>query len=88
MQIPFKKTKDGITIDVKVQPRSSAKGIDGIVGGILKVKLTSAPVNGKANEQLIELLSEELKIKKSAINIIKGQSSRHKVLRIKGVEEI
>ena len=88
MQIPFNKIRGGITINVKVQPRSSRKGIDGVIGDILKVRLTSAPVDGAANEQLIEILSEELNIKKSSVRIIRGMSSRHKTIEIKGIEEI
>ena len=88
MQIPFKKTKDGISIQVKVQPRSSRKGIEGVTGDTVKVYLTSPPAEGAANEQLIEVLSERLGVKKSAIHIIKGLSSRHKLIGIKGVEKI
>lgn len=84
MEIPFKKTKDSITINVRVQPRSSRKGISGVSGETLKVRLTSPPVDNAANEQLIELLSEELGVKKSAISIIRGQSSRDKVVEIRG----
>ncbi len=59
MQIPYKKTKNGITIEVKVEPRSSKRQITGIMDGtILKVKLTAPPVDGSANEQLIELIAE------------------------------
>ncbi|MEK6673534.1 MAG: DUF167 domain-containing protein [Nitrospirota bacterium] len=85
MEIPFKKTKDSITINVRVQPRSSKKGISGVSGETLKVRLTSPPVDNAANEQLIELLSEELGVKKSAISIIRGQSSRDKVVEIRGI---
>lgn len=88
MEIPFKKTKEGITIQVKVQPRSSRKGIVGVAGDALKVYLTAPPVGGAANEQLIEVLSEGLGIRKSAIHIMKGLSSRNKVIEIEGVEEI
>ena len=56
MNIPYKKTKDGISIEVKVEPRSSKKQITGVLDNtILKVKLTAPPVDGSANEQLIEL---------------------------------
>lgn len=88
MKIPFNKTKNGIIINVKVQPRSSRKGIDGVIGGILKIRLTSAPVDGAANEQLVEVISEELNVKKSSVRIIRGLSSRHKVIEISGVDEI
>ncbi|MFN3395610.1 MAG: DUF167 domain-containing protein [Thermodesulfovibrionales bacterium] len=82
MEIPHKKTKDGIVIGVKVQPRSSRRGIE-IKGEEIKVRLTSPPVDNKANEELIEFLSEELGVKKNSISIIKGLSSRQKVLLIK-----
>ncbi len=88
-EIPFKKTKDGITIEVKVEPRSSQKGIGGVMdNNVLKVKLTSPPVEGAANEQLIEVLAEELKVKRSQVKIIRGQSSKRKVVEISGVYEI
>lgn len=88
MQIPFKKTKDGILIEVKVEPRSSKRTIAGIMDNVLKVKLTAPPVGGAANEQLIEVISEATRIRKSSIRIIKGQSSKKKVIEIKGVSNI
>lgn len=88
MQIPFKKSKDGIVINVRVQPRSSKRGLDGVSGDVLRVKLTSPPVDGAANEQLIEVLSEELGVKKSAFHIIRGISSRQKAVEIKGVDSV
>jgi hypothetical protein len=89
MKIPYKKTKDGITIEVKVEPRSSRKQITGIMDNtILKVKLTAPPVEGSANEQLIELLSESTGVKKSQIRILRGHSSKRKLVGITGVEEL
>jgi uncharacterized protein (TIGR00251 family) len=85
MQIPFKKSKNGIVVEVKVEPRSSKRGIAGVMENALKVKLTAPPVEGAANEQLIEVLSEAFGIKKSDITIIRGQSSKRKVVEIKGV---
>ena len=89
MNIPYKKTKDGITIEVKVEPRSSKKQITGIMDNtILKVKLTAPPVDGSANEQLIELIAETTGVKKSQIKIIRGLSSKRKLVGITGVEKI
>jgi len=85
MKIPYKKTKDGITLTVKVQPRSSRKGL-AVVGDVLKVNLTAPPADGAANEQLIELLSKELGVRKSAIRIVKGASSRNKLIVVQGVD--
>ncbi len=89
MQIPYKKTKNGVTIEVKVEPRSSKRQITGVMDGtILKVKLTAPPVDGSANEQLVELLAEVTGVKKSWIRIIRGQTSKRKVVEITGVDEI
>ncbi len=88
MNIPFKKTKNGIVIEVKVEPRSSKKGIAGVVGSMVKVKLTAPPVEGEANEQLIEVLSEVTGARKSDIRILRGLSSKRKVVEIRGVDNI
>lgn len=82
MGLPHTKVKDGIIIQVKVIPRSSKKEIAGVEGNTVKIKLTAPPVEGAANEQLIELLSEILNIKKSSIIILKGESSRYKTVKI------
>ncbi len=88
MNIPFKKTKDGIVIEVKVEPRSSKKGIAGVMDNVLKVKLTAPPVEGEANEQLVEVISEVTGVRKSNIRIVRGLSSKRKIVEIKGVEGI
>ncbi|MBS1115316.1 MAG: hypothetical protein H6Q94_1045 [Nitrospirae bacterium] len=89
MDIPYKKTKNGIMIEVKVEPRSSRRQISGIMDNdILKVKLTAPPVDGSANEQLIELISETTGVRKSQIKIVRGQSSKRKLIEITGVEKI
>ncbi len=88
MQIPFRKTKDGITIEVRVEPRSSKKGIAGIMENVVKVKLTAPPVGGEANEQLIEVMSEATGVRKSAIRILRGHSSKNKVVEIRGISGI
>ncbi len=88
MNIPFKKTKDGIVIEVKVEPRSSKKGIAGVMDNVLKVKLTAPPVEGEANEQLIEVVSELTGMRKSNIRIVRGLSSKRKVVEIKGIDSI
>jgi len=86
--IPFKRTRGGIVIEVKVEPRSSQKSITGVIGNMLKVKLTAPPVGGAANEQLIEVISEATGIRKSNIKILRGASSKRKVVEIKGVDSI
>ncbi len=48
----------------------------------LRIYLTAVPVDGKANKELIKLLSEELNISKSKINIIKGEKSKEKIIEV------
>ena len=59
-----------------------------LIGEAVTVDLTAPPVDGAANEQLLEILSEELGIRKSSLRILKGLSSRHKVIEIQGVKKI
>ncbi|MGD9033728.1 MAG: DUF167 domain-containing protein [Desulfobacteraceae bacterium] len=72
-------------IRVKVLPRSSSNQVIGKEGDVFKVKLTSPPVEGKANKALIELLAKRLRIAKGRIEIISGKSSRLKTVRISGL---
>jgi uncharacterized protein (TIGR00251 family) len=88
MQIPFRRTKNGITIEVKVEPRSSKKGISGVRENVVRVKLTAPPVGGEANEQLIEVMSEATGVRKSDIRILRGHSSKKKVVEIRGVSNV
>ena len=88
MDMPFQRSKKGVTLKIKVEPRSSRKGISGVVGDAIKIKVNAPPVGGAANEELIEVLSEEFGIKKKSIKILRGMSSRNKVVEIEGVDSV
>lgn len=85
-----KKTGDGQTeaLKVKVEPRSSKSGIAGLHGDALKVKLTSPPVEGKANKELVEILAKACGVKKSDVEIVSGTGSKNKLVRIAGIKSI
>jgi uncharacterized protein (TIGR00251 family) len=68
----------GITIKVKVQPKSSGDRVVGFRDDVLRVRVTAAPERGKANQALVDLLSATLKVPKSTVRIIKGHTSRDK----------
>jgi uncharacterized protein (TIGR00251 family) len=85
MEIPYSRTKDSRLVSVKVVPRSSKKGIAGIDGDVVKIKVTAPPVDGAANEQVIEIIAVAMKVRKSDVDIIRGSASRTKTVRIKGV---
>ena len=88
MSIPFQRSKKGITLKIKVEPRSARKGIAGIAGDTVKVKVHAPPVGGAANEELIEVLSEKFSIRKSSIRILRGESSKNKVVEIEGLSSV
>lgn len=77
-----------VSIKIKVEPRSSKSGIVGRYGDALKVKLTSPPVEGKANSELIEVLAKECGVRKRDVEIISGKSSKNKMVRITGIKSI
>lgn len=74
-------------IKIKVIPKSSINAIIGFDEDILKVKLTAVPEKGLANRALITLLSKTLKIPKSDITILKGETSSSKILRIANISK-
>jgi uncharacterized protein (TIGR00251 family) len=75
----------GIVFSVRVIPRSSRTEIAGEHDGGLKVKLSSPPVEGAANGELIKLLAKKLGVAKSAVVIESGETSKTKRLRVSGV---
>jgi uncharacterized protein (TIGR00251 family) len=82
--LPEDKNNDYLYL--KVTPNAGRSEITGETGGILQVKVAAPPVKGKANRELIALLSRLLGVKKPAITIVKGQTSRNKVVIIEGLK--
>ncbi len=76
---------DGVRFTVRVQPRASRSGVDSVIGDALKVRVHAAPVDGAANEAVIEVLAEALGVSKRAIRIVSGESSRSKIVEVSGV---
>lgn len=72
-------------LHLKVTPNASRSEIVGFVDGVLQVKIAAPPVKGKANKELTGFLSQALGVSKSALSIIKGQTSRNKVIAVEGL---
>ncbi len=69
---------DGVTLRIQAQPGAKRTEIAGLYGDCLKVRLASHPVDGKANECLIEFLAKRLGVKRGQVKITRGLSSRRK----------
>ena len=78
-------TPDGAVVTVRAKPRSSKCGVDGVAGGALAVRVRSAPVDGKANRELVETLSDAFGIPKSRVEFVGGESSKNKRILLRGV---
>ncbi len=70
----------GVTIHVHAQPGAKRTEIAGLHGDCLKLRLASPPVDGKANECLIEFLAGRLGVKRAQVKITRGLSSRRKTV--------
>jgi uncharacterized protein len=76
--------RDDIVLTLHIQPRASKNEVCGVQDNALKIRLTSPPVDGAANKLCREFLAELFKVPKSAVEIIAGETSRHKRVRISG----
>jgi uncharacterized protein len=74
-----------VRFTVRVQPRAPRNAVVGVHAGALNVKLNAPPVDGAANEALVDVLSEWLDVPKRAIAIVTGATSRAKVVEVTGV---
>lgn len=80
----IKETAEGVLLTLKVLPRSSRCEIIGLHGDALKIKVTAPPVDGRANEEIIEYLATALGIKKGKLSIVAGHASTRKTIAISG----
>lgn len=76
---------DILYLHLKVQPRAARHEIGQALGSELKVKIAAPPVDSAANNALIEFLADVLDCSRNAIQLVRGQAARHKVLAIHGI---
>ena len=88
-QQPYAAVAGGVRLAVRLKPRASRNGTDGVVTGAdgrtaLQIRLTAPPVEGAANVALIAFLAEALEMRKADIAIRSGQTARIKILHLSG----
>jgi uncharacterized protein (TIGR00251 family) len=85
MALPIEERPGAVRLRVRVQPRASRTEIAGEHDGALKVRLTSPPVDGAANRELVQLLARTFRVPPSAVRLIHGETGRSKTVEITGL---
>lgn len=78
----FQWQDDDLIISCHLQPKASKTEVVGLHGDALKVRIKAAPVEGKANAELIRFLAKEFAVSKRDVVLISGELSRQKRIRI------
>ena len=88
---PFAAAANGVRIAVRLNPKASATGIDGIAaepdGPRVRARVSAAPERGRANDALIALLAREWRLPKGRMRVTAGATSRRKTVTIEGAPE-
>ena len=79
-------TPDGVELSVLAQPRASRTKVAGEHDGQLKIQLAAPPVDGEANAALLDFISRRLRVPKSQVELVSGETSRRKRVRVRGVD--
>jgi uncharacterized protein (TIGR00251 family) len=74
----------GVVLEVLVQPRASRTRVVGVHDGRLKIQLAAPPVDGEANQALVDFLAGTLGARRSDVSIERGDSGRRKSVRVAG----
>ncbi len=73
------------TLELKTIPNAPRNEIAGWLGSALKVKVHAPALNGRANDALLEFLAQKLGLARRAVTLVRGDKSRHKVVRVAGL---
>lgn len=85
MMLDITETDGGVCFCVKIVPGSSRTSIEGLLGGMLKIKVAAPPEKGKANKELTAFLAKKLNVRKNDIEITAGHTNPVKTLKINNV---
>jgi uncharacterized protein len=83
--LPVRPGEGGVEFTVYTAPRSAKPGVRGIQADALKVAVHAAPEKGKANDEVVEVLSAFLGVKRGAVAIVAGAGMRRKRVRVTGM---
>ena len=81
----YVESPEGVILNVRAKPRSSKAGLEDVLDGAVRVRIRAAPVDGKANKELVETLADAFGIAKSRVVIKGGETSKTKRVLLSGV---
>lgn len=84
MAFTVRDTAQGAQFALRVQPRASRNAVSGVMGDAVKLAITAPPVDGKANQAVVEYLAELFQVSKSSIVIVSGETGRNKLIAVRG----
>lgn len=73
---------DDLIAALLIQPRASRNGFAGVQGERLKIRITAPPVEGAANEHLVDWLAKQFGVPRRQVTLLQGEQSRRKLVRI------
>ena len=87
--LPWRETKEGIALDVRLTPRGGRDALDGVETladgrAVLKARVRAAPTEGEANTALIRLLAQEFGLPRSQVTLASGATARLKTIALSG----
>ena len=85
MAFTVRDTAKGAQFALRVQPRASRTAFVGVLGDAVKLAITAPPVDGKANQAVIDYLSDVFHVAKGNVTIVSGETGRNKLIAIRGV---
>jgi uncharacterized protein (TIGR00251 family) len=83
--VSFEEGDGGVTFSVYVTPRAGRSEVAGERGGAVWLRLAAPPVEGKANDALVELLARLLGVSRRDVALVSGATGRHKRVHVAGV---
>jgi uncharacterized protein (TIGR00251 family) len=80
----YNESPEGVRVTVRVTPGASTNSIPGECEGVLQVKVTAPPEDGKANAAVVKLLAKHWGVAPTTVDVLTGTTSRNKTLLVRG----
>lgn len=80
----YKRENDSLIVNVYVQPGATRTEIVGLYGDALKIRLAYPPIDGRANDALLNFIAQLFDVSRRQVELIRGSKSRHKKFAITG----